>query len=59
MSTVEVAFAAMVSLLAAVCVILALVFAICWLWAALRRVLAQLRPPTVEEEYRTLSGQRR
>jgi hypothetical protein len=54
MGTLEVAFAAAVSLLAAVCVILALVFAICWLWAALRRTLARSRPPTVEAEYRAM-----
>jgi hypothetical protein len=57
MGTWETAFAVTVSLLAAVCVILALVFAICWLWAALRRVL---RPVTsVEAEYRAMVERRR
>jgi hypothetical protein len=51
MTTLEVAFAAAVSLLAAVCVILALVFAICWLWAALRRTLRANRPPTPEQSF--------
>jgi hypothetical protein len=57
MGTWETAFAVTVSLLAAVCVILALVFAICWLWAALRRVL---RPVTsVEREYEAMITERR
>ena len=51
MTTLEVAFAAAVSLLAAICVILALVFAICWLWAALRRTLRANRRPTPEESF--------
>jgi uncharacterized membrane-anchored protein len=62
MGAVEVAFAVAVSLLAAACVILALVFAICWLWFALRRVLASNRPPTPEEDFwraqRALDGPR-
>jgi uncharacterized membrane-anchored protein len=62
MGTLEVAFAVAVSLLAAVCVILALVWAVCWLWFALRRVLASNRPPTIEEDYwarqRALDGPR-
>jgi hypothetical protein len=63
MGTLEVAFAVVVSLLAAACVILALVFAICWLWAALRRTLRANRQPTPEErfwrEHAALSSPRR
>jgi hypothetical protein len=44
-------FAVVVSLLAAACVILALVFAICWLWAALRRTLRASRPETPEQSF--------
>jgi hypothetical protein len=51
MATVETAFAVVVTLLAAICVILALVWAICWFWFALLRVLAANRPPDPDERF--------
>ena len=51
MGTVETAFAVLVTLLAGIAVILALVWAVCWLWFALRRVLAANRLPSPNEQY--------
>jgi flagellar biogenesis protein FliO len=45
MGSLEVAFAVVVSLLAAVCVILALVVAAYWLLVQIHRLRAQLRQP--------------
>jgi hypothetical protein len=45
MGSLEVAFAVVVTVLAAVCVILALVVAVYWLAVQARRLRAQLRPP--------------
>jgi hypothetical protein len=45
MGTLEVAFAVVVTVLAAVCVILALVVAAYWLAVQVRRLRAQLHPP--------------
>jgi hypothetical protein len=47
MGALETAFAVMVTVLAAVCVILALVVAAYWLAVQVRRLQAQLRPPDV------------
>jgi hypothetical protein len=47
MGAVEVAFAVVVTVLAAVCVILALVVAAYWLLVQIGRLRAQLRPPDV------------
>jgi hypothetical protein len=45
MGALELAFAVVVTVLAAVCVILALVVAAYWLAVQVRRLRAQLRPP--------------
>jgi hypothetical protein len=55
MNAVETVFGVVVLLLASASVVLALVVVIVWLWSQLRRLLARLRPPTVEQEYRALS----
>jgi hypothetical protein len=47
MGAVETAFAVTVTVLAAVCVILALVVAAYWLLVQIGRLRAQLRPPDV------------
>jgi hypothetical protein len=47
MGALEVAFAVVVTVLAAVCVILALVVAAYWLLVQIGRLRAQLRPPDV------------
>jgi hypothetical protein len=47
MGAVETAFAVVVTVLAAVCVILALVVAAYWLLVQIGRLRAQLRPPDV------------
>jgi hypothetical protein len=52
MGAVEVAFAVVVTVLAAVCVILALVVAACWLLVQVHRLRAQLRPTAPDSFWR-------
>lgn len=49
MGHLEIIFGTVVALLAAVAVVGALVFAVVWEWAAIRRVLERHRKPTPEE----------
>jgi hypothetical protein len=51
MGSLDVIFAMVVGVLAAVAVIGALVFVIVWEWTAVRRTLAANRPPTPEERF--------
>jgi uncharacterized membrane protein len=51
MGSLEIIFATIVGVLAAVAVIGALTFVLVWEWCAIRRTLAANRPPTPEDAF--------